>query len=1144
MATLTNPVSFTSDSINTFTVPPGTTLDASTTYWITANEGMSSSVLRVDFAQTSANGQTGETGWSIGDEHLWKNVEASNWFTSSFSRMIAIKGTIPSTDATLSDLALVDAGGNTITLDPTFESNTINYTASVANSTDSVTLTATKNDANATAAITGDDDTDTPDEAVLALVVPSNTLTVTVTAVNTTTTQTYTVTVTRAVEPGRVLVSKKVLTITEGTFGHYTLVLDRQPTGDVQVVIIPPNPEVTLTPTTLSFTTSDWDSPQRVTVTALMDADTKNETMTLIHNSYSRGDSRFGGITIDSLTVNVDDTEAPNYHLRSILVPYDLELGEKALPEEEINVWAGYPFYQNMYVVAEGDRWSPSGVWADPDPDQDMIWVVDPIHFGIHALKLSALKDGRVERYIAADMSEFDYRFNYNCHFGRTRASGDHGNPALTVMWGDDNTIWVVNDERGQLDAYRRNGTLTSGCYTDNVTAWTSSGATTAREDFKTPFTRDTSKDYSLPETYYGSLHVSGIWSDGTKIWVGGPGGIYNINLRTSRTFKAPGFNGHNGGTYGLWSDGSTMWVASKAWLRAYELRTGIRHAAFDVRLHGNLEPDGIWSDGDTIWVTHRSGSIEAYRLPTGTATVSQATEADPLTASFASAPETHDGENGFTFRIAFSEDVEITPEDMRDHALLVTGGTVTDAQRVNDRKDLWELTAEPAGSGAVSILVHSGRACTEMGALCTADGRSLTSALALRVPGPPAPQANTAATGAPTISGTAQVGETLTASTLGITDDDGLTNVSYSYQWVRNDGSTDTDIQDATGETYPLADADEGKTIRVKVSFTDDADNEETLTSAATAEVAAAAPTDPPGRPLNLTGAANADGTVTLSWDAPDDDTVTGYQILRRKPTEGENTLLVHVDDTGSSATEYTDHDVTPDVRHTYRVKAINAVGISKWSNYVRVTPTQPAEPSQNSPATGRPTINGTAQVGEELTASTSGIADADGFDNAVFGYQWLADDVAIQGATGSSYTLVDTDEGQSIKVTVSFTDDAGNPESLTSVATNEVANAGPTEPPPAPENLTAVENAAGSVTLTWDAPDDDTVTGYQIMRRNPDAVEDSISVLVEDTGNDATSYTDTDVAAGTKYFYRVKAINEAGVGPQSRRVAITTSD
>ena len=99
----------------------------------------------------------------------------------------------------------------------------------------------------------------------------------------------------------------------------------------------------------------------------------------------------------------------------------------------------------------------------------------------------------------------------------------------------------------------------------------------------------------------------------------------------------------------------------------------------------------------------------------------------------------------------------------------------------------------------------------------------------------------NSLATGAPTISGTVQVGETLTASTSGIADTDRLTNVSYSYQWIRNDGSSDTDIQDATGASYGLVDADEGKTIKVKVSFTDDAGNEETLTSAATSEVVSA---------------------------------------------------------------------------------------------------------------------------------------------------------------------------------------------------------------------------------------------------------------------------------------------------------------
>ena len=113
----------------------------------------------------------------------------------------------------------------------------------------------------------------------------------------------------------------------------------------------------------------------------------------------------------------------------------------------------------------------------------------------------------------------------------------------------------------------------------------------------------------------------------------------------------------------------------------------------------------------------------------------------------------------------------------------------------------------------------------------------TLTSAATAAVEARP----NTPATGAPTISGTVQFGETLTANTSGITDTDGLANVSYSYQWIRNDGSADTDIQDAAGSSYTLVDADAGKTIKVQVTFTDDAGNEETLTSAASAPVAGA---------------------------------------------------------------------------------------------------------------------------------------------------------------------------------------------------------------------------------------------------------------------------------------------------------------
>ena len=104
----------------------------------------------------------------------------------------------------------------------------------------------------------------------------------------------------------------------------------------------------------------------------------------------------------------------------------------------------------------------------------------------------------------------------------------------------------------------------------------------------------------------------------------------------------------------------------------------------------------------------------------------------------------------------------------------------------------------------------------------------------------------NIPATGAPTITGTAQVGETLTASTTGIADANGLTSPTYTYQWIRVDGTDEADIASANSSTYILVDADLGTTLKVKVTFADDLGHTETLTSAATATVGAVA-TGPP---------------------------------------------------------------------------------------------------------------------------------------------------------------------------------------------------------------------------------------------------------------------------------------------------------
>ena len=116
---------------------------------------------------------------------------------------------------------------------------------------------------------------------------------------------------------------------------------------------------------------------------------------------------------------------------------------------------------------------------------------------------------------------------------------------------------------------------------------------------------------------------------------------------------------------------------------------------------------------------------------------VLEQTETEPLTATLEDMPTNHDGSSAFTFRIAFSAEVTISGQDMKDHALTVSGATVTDATRVDDRSDLWELTVEPTGSGAVSILVPLNRACAETGALCTAQGGMLTIAPAQSIPGP-----------------------------------------------------------------------------------------------------------------------------------------------------------------------------------------------------------------------------------------------------------------------------------------------------------------------------------------------------------------------------------------------------------------------
>ena len=73
--------------------------------------------------------------------------------------------------------------------------------------------------------------------------------------------------------------------------------------------------------------------------------------------------------------------------------------------------------------------------------------------------------------------------------------------------------------------------------------------------------------------------------------------------------------------------------------------------------------------------------------------------------------------------------------------------------------------------------------------------------------------------------------------------------------------------------------------------------------------------------------------------------------------------------------------------------------------------------------------------------------------------------------------------------------------------------------------------------MTLTWDDPQDDSITGYVVLRRIPGVdPQGHFNVLVSDTGTGATTYTDDTVSAETRYTYRIKAINGHGVSERSR--------
>ena len=109
------------------------------------------------------------------------------------------------------------------------------------------------------------------------------------------------------------------------------------------------------------------------------------------------------------------------------------------------------------------------------------------------------------------------------------------------------------------------------------------------------------------------------------------------------------------------------------------------------------------------------------------------------LKGRFVSPPERHDGKKRVKVRVAFSENIGISYRSLREDAFAVSGGRVTRGRRVDDQRDLFEMTVEPDGEGEVTVTLPAGRECGVSGAICTKgeNRRQLTNAPTATVAGP-----------------------------------------------------------------------------------------------------------------------------------------------------------------------------------------------------------------------------------------------------------------------------------------------------------------------------------------------------------------------------------------------------------------------
>ncbi len=368
-----------------------------------------------------------------------------------------------------------------------------------------------------------------------------------------------------------------------------------------------------------------------------------------------------------------------------------------------------------------------------------------------------------------------------------------------------------------------------------------------------------------------------------------------------------------------------------------------------------------------------------------------------------------------------------------------------------------------------------------------------------------------------PAIKGEAQDEQTLTAED---GEWEGTPPITFTYQWQRCDssGNNCTDIAGASASTYKLTPADVGNTVKVTVTAKNTAGTTP-ATSPASAEVTAATPTNV--KLPAISGTTKDEQTLSAEngeWKGTPPITYT-YQ-WQRCDSSGNNCT----DISGASASTY---KLTPaDVDSTLKVTvtAKNAAGETPATSpaSAEVTATGPAN-------TELPQIQGTAQEGQTLTATNG---EWEGTPTITYTYQWQRCDSSgnncnpISGATEQHYTAVLADVGNTLKVTVTAKNAAG--ETPATSASAEVLPAPPVNTKlPQIEGITQDGKTLSATNGDWEGTP--TIT-YTYQWQGCDALGEG---CLDISGASASTYELTPADVGSTLKVIVTAKNAAGETP-----------